>query len=92
MICKCAHCKGHSLWYQGEMVYLTKSLAPSPHPDIPADIIDDYNEAAKILNNSPRGAAALLRLALQKLMKSLAESGAHIESDIKSLVQRGLPL
>ncbi|HDR7641226.1 DUF4145 domain-containing protein [Bacillus wiedmannii] len=90
--CNCAHCKKRSFWYQGDMIYPTKSLAPTSHPDMPLDIIDDYNEAASIFNNSPRGAAALLRLALQKLMKSLGESGNHIDSDIKSLVQKGLPV
>ncbi|PFC85555.1 hypothetical protein CN272_20935 [Bacillus anthracis] len=92
MSCKCAHCNEDSFWYKEKMIYPSKSPAPNPHPDIPADIIDDYNEAANILNNSPRGAAALLRLALQKLMKSLGESGSHIDSDIKSLVQKGLPV
>lgn len=92
MVCECAHCKNYSFWYHKEMVYPSKSLAPAPHPDMPLDIIDDYNEASDILNKSPRGAAALLRLALQKLMKSLGESGKHIDSDIKSLVQKGLPV
>ncbi|WP_406652412.1 DUF4145 domain-containing protein [Bacillus cereus] len=90
--CSCTHCSNSSFWYQEDMIYPTKSLAPTPHPDMPSEIIDDYNEAASILNNSPRGAAALLRLALQKLMISLGESGSHIDSDIKSLVQKGLPV
>ncbi|PER51445.1 hypothetical protein COL26_10670 [Bacillus thuringiensis] len=92
MVCKCAHCNDYSFWYHKEMVYPSTSLAPAPHPDMPLDIIDDYKEASDILNKSPRGAAALLRLALQKLMKSLGEKGAHIDSDIKSLVQKGLPV
>lgn len=90
--CRCTHCIEYSFWYKEKMIYPSKSPAPNPHPDIPTDIIDDYNEAASILDKSPRGAAALLRLALQKLMKSLGESGSHIDSDIKSLVRKGLPL
>lgn len=92
IVCKCTHCQEYSFWYNEEMVYPTKSLAPKPHPDMPVEIIDDYNEAANILKDSPRGAAALLRLSLQKLLKSLGESGTHIDSDIKSLVQKGLPV
>ncbi|MGR5968271.1 DUF4145 domain-containing protein [Bacillus paranthracis] len=91
-ISQCTYCSKHTLWYNEELIYPLTSLAPDPHPDMPSDIIDDYNEAANILINSPRGAAALLRLALQKLMKSLGESGSHIDSDIKSLVQKGLPV
>ncbi|WP_240936759.1 DUF4145 domain-containing protein [Bacillus thuringiensis] len=92
MVCKCVHCNDYSFWYHEEMVYPSTSLAPSPHPDMPSEIIDDYNEAANILDKSPRGTAALLRLVLQKLMKSLGESGRNIDADIKSLVQKGLPV
>lgn len=39
--------------------------APAPHIDMPADVHEDYIEASNILAGSPRGAGALLRLALQ---------------------------
>ncbi|MGY6667024.1 DUF4145 domain-containing protein [Bacillus cereus] len=91
MVCICEYCNEYSFWYHSEMIFPTRSLAPVPHPSMPPEIKDDYIEAANILNNSPRGAAALLRLALQKLLESLGEPGTRIDSDIKSLVEKGLP-
>lgn len=48
-------------------------------------------EAALILTESPRGAAALLRLAIQKLCEALGEKGS-VDDMIGSLVKKGLLL
>ncbi len=72
------------------LVYPGKSPAPPPNEDLPDDVKHDYAEAADILNRSPKGAAALLRLAVQRLCKHLGEPGRNINDDIGALVKKGL--
>ena len=87
----CGHCKKLCIWVGERLVYPTSSSAPHPNPDLPADIQADFNEARDTLGTSPRGAAALLRLCIQKLTKHLGEPGSNINADIASLIKKGLP-
>jgi hypothetical protein len=73
------------------MLYPDNGGAPSPNSDLPETVKGIYLEAASISEKSPRGAAALLRLALQELCKDLGEKGKNINTDIASLVKKGLP-
>lgn len=90
-ISRCPRCKNFAVWIREAMVYPDLLTAPRPNPDLSPDIKRDYLEARAILTKSPRGAAALLRLAIQKLCEELGEKGHDINTDIASLVKKGLP-
>ena len=66
-VAQCYACNEISIWIYDRMVYPVRGEAPLPNPDLPEDIRGDYDEASTILDLSPRGAAALLRLGIQKL-------------------------
>ena len=73
------------------MLYPDIGRAPQPNSDLPKPVSEIYLEAASISTKSPRGAAALLRLAVQFLCKELGEEGENINKDIAELVKKGLP-
>lgn len=103
-IATCDCCKKKSLWRvtetifdgrycegsKGEMVYPDFGTSPLPEQDMPENVKRDYEEAARIFSKSPRGAAALLRLGLQKLCIHLGEEGKNINDDIRKLVEKGV--
>ena len=91
VLCKCTHCKDISIWTDEKMIYPLVGTVPQPNEDLPEDVKLDYLEARNIVNLSPRGAAALLRLGVQKLCIELGEKGDNINQDIKNLVSKGLP-
>jgi hypothetical protein len=86
----CEHCDDRVIWLNAKIVYPKKIPVEQPNTDLSDDIQKDYLEAANVLNDSPRSAAAILRLALQKLCKRLGEKGKDINADIAALVKKGL--
>ncbi|MDI6840621.1 MAG: DUF4145 domain-containing protein [bacterium] len=88
----CAHCGNYSIGYKGKMILPDDSPVPLPNDDLPEDIKTDYSEARSIVTRSPRGASALLRLVIQKLLKYLGEKGINLNDDIANLVKKGLPV
>lgn len=90
-IATCFKCGRYSIWNNDQMIFPLLSTAPLPHPDMPEVIKADYQEAGNILSISPRGACALLRLAIQKLCDELVEGNKDLNKKIAELVKRGLP-
>lgn len=88
---ECDHCDRNAIWHGTTMVYPIRGIAPDANPDMPAEIRADYKEADLISLMSPRGAAGLLRLCVQKLCKHFGEPGRNINDDIGALVKKGLP-
>jgi hypothetical protein len=86
----CEHCEDLAVWLSTKMVHPRKILVEQPNNDLSPEIQADYLEAAHVLNDSPRSAAAILRLALQKLCQQLGEKGDNINNDIANLVKKGL--
>lgn len=88
----CDFCNQNTIWYKKNMIWPDALRVAEPNPDLPEEIITDYLEAASVLGKSPKAAAALIRLCLQKLCKHLGQKGKNINEDIASLVVAGLPI
>lgn len=88
---KCTCCNKFSIWNDTEMLIPSHSTAPMPHKDMPDLIKNDYIEAREILNKSPRGACALLRLTIQKLCDEFVKGNKNLNDKISELVKNGLP-
>lgn len=89
-VATCSSCDEFTLWVNKDIVFPKKNTLPPPNTDLDEDIKSLYLEASSILVDSPKGSTALLRLALQKLLKQVGKSGNNINGDIKELVAEGL--
>ena len=89
-VSQCTRCQGETIWYKKVLIYPESTSVPVPNSDLSEDIQADYQEASSILSRSPRGAAALLRLCVQKLCVQLGKTGKKIDDDIANLVRKGL--
>ena len=73
------------------MIFPSGSNIPMPHTDMPESVKEIYNEAREIASKSPRAAAALLRLALEKLTEEIWETDWNLNTRIGNLKKKWLP-
>lgn len=88
---KCEHCWNFSIRGNNELTYPTVSVIEMPYLDMPDAVKELYNEAREIAWKSPRAAAALLRVALEKLTEELWETTWNLNTRIRNLQKQGLP-
>lgn len=87
---ECFNCHKLGIWAFQCLIYPIKKHGSGPNQDLPEEIKMDFEEARSIVNLSPRGACAILRLCIQKICIHLGEKGVRIDDDIASLVAKGL--
>lgn len=88
---KCESCNKRIFWFEKKIIYPTTSSAPMPNQDMPEHIMKDYEEARSIIELSPRGACALLRMCVEQLCIYHGGKGDKIDDDLKVLVSKGFP-
>ncbi|OHR71173.1 hypothetical protein HMPREF3291_00190 [Bacillus sp. HMSC76G11] len=86
----CLHCKESSIWHGPNMIYPSEITVEPPNLDMPGDIQAIYNEARSIANLSAKSAAALLRLALEKLLVHVGAKKGNIDAMIQDLIEKGI--
>jgi hypothetical protein len=87
---KCYECDDIAVWVHERLIWPPRRTGPEPNQDLPGHIKSDYEEARSILGLSPRGAAALLRLCVEKLCIHLNAAGNTLDKRIADLVSNGL--
>jgi len=89
-IARCQACDDFSVWIDTKIIYPKSIPIELANEDMDDDIKELYNEAKSIFLDSPKGATALLRLSLQKLLIQIGKDGKNINANIKELVNDGL--
>jgi hypothetical protein len=78
-----------TLWIGGRRA-IPQSKSIQPNSDLSPEVRTDFLEAASIVQASPRGAAALLRLCIQKICVELEKDPKDLNNAIAQLVAAGL--
>jgi hypothetical protein len=89
-VSRCDSCNDIAVWLSDKIVYPPSGPSGVAAQDMPSVVQSLFDEAGAVFATSPRAAAAILRLALQHLLKELGQTGKDINADINSLIDLGL--
>lgn len=82
----CFSCKRIALWSMGTLLWPNSELPEEANPDMPDDTKVIYDEARNVAKSSPRAAAALLRLCVEKLMSDF--NGKNLNEKISDFSKK----
>lgn len=85
---QCTLCRRIAIWEESNLIHPNNTTVEQPNADMPEDIKKIYNEASSIVNLSAKSAAALLRLALEKLLIHLGAKKGSIDVMIQDLIDQ----
>ncbi|WP_417498453.1 DUF4145 domain-containing protein [Maricaulis sp.] len=87
---QCYSCEKWTLWVAHEQAWPEPSLLMEAADDMPTAVRRDFDEARAVVGSSPRAAAALLRVAIERLCNEINNSNDTINDGIAKLVRSGL--
>lgn len=85
----CTACREKSYWFGDRMIYPPARTGPEAHSDMPAEVLELYREAQAVASVSPRAAAVLLRVALERLMAGVGHEERSLNAAIRAYVAEG---
>lgn len=93
MVSFCDYCHNFALRKEKTKEIIRPNIvtAPLPNEDMPDDVKELYEEARQVSHLSPRAAAALLRVSLEKLTAHLWETEWKLNTRIWNLKKQWLP-
>jgi len=72
------------------LVYPKGSVRPTPPTEVPAHIAEDYAEACRVLQDSPKASAALSRRCLQSVLREAAHvNSGDLSNEIQEVIDKG---
>jgi hypothetical protein len=85
----CRSCGEHSYWVDEQLAWPRPQFGSPPSDDLQGELRDLYEEARDVAARSPRSAAALLRLLVERLVTELGETEGQLFERIGRLAARG---
>lgn len=90
-ISTCNCCKQKIIWKDENIIYPKSTTAPPAIEGMPDNIKTIYEEAARVVSDSPKSTCALLRLAIETLCNDIIPTG-NLNNKIRKMVEMGLDI
>ena len=90
----CHHCEKPTIWLDDNQtlkpILPSDNQYPSPSDKMPQEVKDVYNQAGSIADKSPRAANAMLRSAIEELMRIIVETPGDLNQMIEDAYKNNI--